>query len=125
MSKDVRDELKAILDDFVLFTDKTIGSNEPTELGVFLKQCGYPSAMDRLATELTEIINSQALQLLDRLEKAMPKSIVNDNDIRLGNSRPLKERQAMQTICNKVINKSFSAIEEERKQYKGELWLKI
>jgi hypothetical protein len=104
MSKDVRDELKAILDDFVLFTDKTIGSNEPTELGVFLKQCGYPSAMDRLVTELTDIINSQALELLDRLEDK---------------SERMRETQILDAPEVRAI--PLSAIQEETKRYMGEL----
>ncbi len=51
-------ELKALLDEFVLYVDDTPYGNEPTELSVFLQQCDYPDAMDRLHKELQEHITT-------------------------------------------------------------------
>lgn len=52
-------ELRALLDEFVLFTDDMPHSDEPTELSLFLRQCGYPEAMKRLEMELQEFIKAR------------------------------------------------------------------
>ena len=49
-------ELRALLDEFVLYTDSSPESNEPTELKLFLEQCDFPDAIDRLYSELMQLI---------------------------------------------------------------------
>jgi len=55
-------ELKALLDEFVLFRDSNPESNEPTELSVFLRQCDFPDAIDRLHTELQAHIEQKVAE---------------------------------------------------------------
>jgi hypothetical protein len=68
-NSELRESLDALLEEFVLYRDDMPHSNEPTELSVFLRQCDFPGAMGRLGDELQEFINSEALALLERLEK--------------------------------------------------------
>ena len=51
-------ELRALLDEFVLYMDSSPESNEPTELKLFLEQCGFPDAIDRLYSELMQLITA-------------------------------------------------------------------
>lgn len=51
-------ELRALLDEFVLYTDSSPESNEPTELKLFLERCDFPDAIDRLYSELMELITA-------------------------------------------------------------------
>lgn len=51
-------ELRALLDEFVLYTDSNPESNEPTELKLFLEQCDFPDAIDRLYSELMQLITA-------------------------------------------------------------------
>ena len=51
-------EVRALLDEFVLYTDSSPESNEPTELKLFLEQCGFPDAIDRLYSELMQLITA-------------------------------------------------------------------
>lgn len=55
---ELRERLQAELDEFVLFTDNSPDSNEPTELSVYLHQCGFDNVMNRLCDELMPVINA-------------------------------------------------------------------
>lgn len=54
--EELREKLQAELDGFVLYVDDTPYGNEPTELSVFLRQCGYEDAMQRLGDEIMQLI---------------------------------------------------------------------
>lgn len=58
-TKSIDDELRDLLQEFVLFRDDTPYSNEPTELSVYLRQCGFDDAIDRLHDELAELFTKQ------------------------------------------------------------------
>jgi len=67
-------ELRAVLDEFVLYTDSSSESNEPTELKLFLEQCGFPDAIDRLYSELMQLITTDKKRVtlearLDELDR--------------------------------------------------------
>ncbi len=66
-------ELRALLDEFVLYTDSSPESNEPTELKLFLEQCGFPDAINRLYSELLQLITADRKRMalearIDELE---------------------------------------------------------
>ena len=67
-------ELRVLLDEFVLYTDSSPESNEPTELKLFLEQCDFPDAINRLYSELMQLIAADRKRvalgaMIDELER--------------------------------------------------------
>lgn len=64
LSPQLKAALRDTVESFVLWTDSTPHSNEPTELGVYFKQLDEGEVVDRLADELATALQSE----IERLE---------------------------------------------------------
>ena len=93
-------ELRVLLDEFVLYTDSSPESNEPTELKLFMEQCGFPDAIDRLYSELMQLITA------DRKRVALEAS---DREARLLNALAGMYEQ----YCGKKYGHDFMGAGEE------------
>ena len=81
-------EVRALLDEFVLYTDSSPESNEPTELKLFLEQCGFPDAIDRLYSELMQLITADRKRVelearIDELENRLRVQFIPSHWVRL------------------------------------------